>query len=326
MLIAVNYHYIRPEFNDPYPSIFGITPEAFEAQMHVLGGLGEFASSDQIRAACVDSAPLPERAWVITFDDGLREQYEQAWPILQRLGIPAIFYVNTAPLADGRVSLVHKIHLVRSQLAPQDFEANVHAEVRRLGLDPDHIGDAEATAVYKYDTPAAARLKYLLNFVLSYSQLEAIIGVLFRDTVAWDEVGIARSLYMTKEQMAELAAVGCLGSHSHTHLPLGTLPVEAAREDMARSVSCLGEWTGAPPTTMSYPYGSGSACSREIADAAEALGIDFAFTMERAGNGDLRDPLLLGRFACNDVPGGSAPLWGEDIFERAPHRSAGEAG
>ncbi|MFN6204671.1 MAG: hypothetical protein ACK496_19660, partial [Acidobacteriota bacterium] len=46
-------------------------------------------------------------------DDGLREQYEQAWPRLCRLGIPAIFFANTRPIAEKRLLDVHKIQLVR---------------------------------------------------------------------------------------------------------------------------------------------------------------------------------------------------------------------
>ena len=54
---------------------------------------------------------------------------------------------------------------------------------------------------------------------------------------------------------------------------------------------------------------------------AQQLGLSFGFTMERAANPDLRGPMQLARFACNDLPGGSAPLWEPaELFKRAPRR------
>src|SRR5262245_6371803 len=120
-LIAVNYHYIRQSFDDPYPAIHGIEPGQFEEQLRLLSQVGNFVSADDIRSAVRAENGLPDRAFLITFDDGLREQYEWAWPILTKLSIPAIFFINTGPIANRKVSGVHKIHLLRSQMPTRSF-------------------------------------------------------------------------------------------------------------------------------------------------------------------------------------------------------------
>jgi hypothetical protein len=74
MLVAVNFHYVRPTFSGPYPGIHGVTPGALEAQLRVLGALGEFVSGEEIRPAVEDRAALPERALLVTFDDGARDR------------------------------------------------------------------------------------------------------------------------------------------------------------------------------------------------------------------------------------------------------------
>jgi hypothetical protein len=52
---------------------------------------------------------------------------------------------------------------------------------------------------------------------------------------------------------------------------------------------------------------------------AARLGFEFAFTMERAANPDLRKPLFLARFDNNDLPGGKAAAWSvENLYQCLP--------
>ncbi len=52
----------------------------------------------RVLAAAAQGETLPARTVVVTFDDGFSSVYTQAWPVLQRLGIPATVFVNTAYL------------------------------------------------------------------------------------------------------------------------------------------------------------------------------------------------------------------------------------
>ena len=320
MLVAVNYHYIRDSFDSPFPGIHGVTPAQFEAQLRVLARAGEFVSADQIRAAVRGDHALPEHAICVTLDDGLQEQYEHAWPILRRLGIPAIFFINTAPVASGSVLQVHKIHLLRAHIAPADFTRLLQAHAADLGITLDLERECEAALVhYNYDSPEAARLKYLLNFLLDPDERDRLVEVLFAEVFAGQEAAISRGLYMDVGQIRELSRLACIGTHSHEHLPLGLLPTTLAEHQIELSLAHLAEWSGYRPFALSYPYGARDACSSGVGDMAARLGIEFAFTMERAGNRDLRQPLRLARFDCNDLPGGKAAQWQpEDMFDRMP--------
>ena len=109
MLVAANYHYIRNDFTSPYQGIFGITPLQFESQLMRLSKLAKFVSIDDIFDNLAEKKILAGRNILITFDDGLQEQYELALPILDKLGIPAVFYINTHYLESREISPVHKI-------------------------------------------------------------------------------------------------------------------------------------------------------------------------------------------------------------------------
>src|SRR6266513_5653360 len=157
MLIVVVYHYVRAVFGYPFPGIHGVTPFALEAQLRLLGRVGEFVSISQIGDAVSGAASLPERAVLVTFDDGLREQIDHALPILDRLGIPAVFFVTTAPLARHIVNSVHQIHLLRAYTPPAQLRAVLYEETRRQGIAVRVGEPAEASVSYPWDSPETAQ-------------------------------------------------------------------------------------------------------------------------------------------------------------------------
>jgi peptidoglycan/xylan/chitin deacetylase (PgdA/CDA1 family) len=323
MLIAVNFHYIRPSFDYRYPGIHGITPGQLKDQLTLLGKTGVFVSAGQIRDALREGAQLPDKALVVTFDDGLREQYDMAWPILQRLGIPAIFFVNTAPIAHATILSVHKIHLIRAHFDPGQVATVLHQNARRLGVGMDmRIDDTKVLSQYKYDNLETARLKYLLNFLLAPADRDHVIEASFQELFPNCEAEMSRGLYMDIPHIQALANRGCIGTHTHEHLPLGVIPADMAREQIQVASTYFHQWIGETPFVLSYPYGSLEACSLEVGEIAKDSGIEFAFTMERAANVDLQRPLFLSRFSSSDLPGGNASKWSiDELFLSQPASS-----
>jgi peptidoglycan/xylan/chitin deacetylase (PgdA/CDA1 family) len=321
MLIAVNFHYVRPAFHYPHAGIHGITPDRLAEQLALLTRVGEFVTAEQVRVAVRGGRELPIRSIMVTFDDGLNEQYEFAWPVLKRMGIPAIFFVNTAPIENATVSMVHKIHLMRAQVAPRDFLALLELHSRTYGINiAIAIEPRRATSHYKYDTSETAQLKYLLNFILEPKLRDRLIEDCFQSCFSNHENTISRELYMSPPKIAELASHGCIGTHAHEHHPLGLQTPEKICANIRLSVACLNSWTGKRPFALSYPYGSKEACSEVAGEIASHHGIEFGFTMERAGNPTLGIPLFLARFDNNDLPGGKASLLAlEELFDRVPH-------
>jgi peptidoglycan/xylan/chitin deacetylase (PgdA/CDA1 family) len=304
-LVVVNFHYVRPRFDEPYPGIHGITPAQLDAQLCLLGDAGTFVSAAHVRDAACGRRALPDRAVLVTFDDGLREQFENALPVLDRLGVPALFFVNTAPIANRTVSAVHRIHLLRAYVSPRRFAEMLqeHAERRGVSLAAGS-DDGKATAQYRYDTPDVARIKFLLNFQLEPRERDALVADCFAERFSSDERAQSKRLYMDLDQIRTLALRGMLGTHGHEHLPLGMLDPDTLRGCVRDSVNTLRSWTGERPFALSYPYGSLPACSWSAGEIAAKEGIEIAFTMERAGNFGFDRPMHLARFDCNDVPGG----------------------
>ena len=314
MLIAINYHYVRPTFDDPYPGVHGVTPGAMSHQLGVLADIGRFVGSDEVMAALDRGLAFDEPWLLVTFDDGLREQFEVAWPALQALGVPAIFFVNTKPILERTLSQVHKIHLLRARTAQDELSSRLDRAARRAGIVWPKIDPEEARAQYPYDSEADAELKYRLGFGLAANEREDVVARCFDDRFPGREAELADELYMEPGHLRELAESQSLGTHGHEHIALGTVPVRAARELLAESVDHLERITGQRPVGLSYPYGGDGSWSPEVVREAQRLGLRFAFTMDRKVNLDLGQPLTLGRFDCNDLPGGKSPVCSLDAL------------
>ncbi len=83
-----------------------VSREAFEAQMRLLRDNGyRVVSLEQLLAFLEFRGQLPEKAVVITIDDGWRSAYEIAFPILKRYGYPASLFVYTQLIAGGAKTL-----------------------------------------------------------------------------------------------------------------------------------------------------------------------------------------------------------------------------
>ena len=92
------YHYVR----DLTPGMstssrwLSVSPEHFRAQMQeVVDGGYHAITPDELDAALNGKATLPAKPVMITFDDGYRDQYENAFPMLKTLGLRATFFIIT---------------------------------------------------------------------------------------------------------------------------------------------------------------------------------------------------------------------------------------
>ncbi|MCB9252180.1 MAG: polysaccharide deacetylase family protein [Flavobacteriales bacterium] len=309
MILAVNYHYIRKDFNNPYPAIFGVKPTEFRNQLEILSRFGSFISQEELRIRIRNNEkPSSNKIeFLITFDDGLKEQYDEGLPILNEMGIPAVFYVNTINFENHEFSLVHQIHLLRSQIPSAKLYSDLSGSYNIFLSETEKT---EAANHYRYDDAETAELKYLLNFKLSLSQQEEIIQQQF--PLYFDQPEqIHHNLYMSKSQLKTLADSGYLGTHSHKHIPLGLYSVEEIRKQILDSKNYLESLCNTEIYSIGYPYGSKEACTDVVSDVAAETGLEFGFTTERAGIFNFNKPFLLPRFNCNDLPGGKSNTYSD---------------
>ena len=124
----------------PFLDRFGvppIPPAALAAELGFLRRSG--ARFLDLRRS--EGGPLPlgsEFAVIVSFDDGLRCNYEEGMDVLQALGIPAVFFQSTGMLAGGELVWEHALYWYAAHptLAPRLEEL----ARRRLDLPADLRG------------------------------------------------------------------------------------------------------------------------------------------------------------------------------------------
>ena len=99
------YHYISelPPDADKIRRGLTVTPATFEAHLKYLKEAGyETISLHQLMLHLTRGEPLPPKPIILTFDDGYRDVYENAFPLLTRYGFKGTFFLITNFIDEGR--------------------------------------------------------------------------------------------------------------------------------------------------------------------------------------------------------------------------------
>jgi peptidoglycan/xylan/chitin deacetylase (PgdA/CDA1 family) len=89
--VILTYHSIS-EGHSPLK----VSPSLFTEQMEWIKANARVVPLGEIVAALAGRRPLPERAVALTFDDGFRDFYSAAAPVLRRLRLPATVFLPSA--------------------------------------------------------------------------------------------------------------------------------------------------------------------------------------------------------------------------------------
>jgi len=100
-LLVVMYHGVTTCRHDP-PVWTQLPVETFRRQLRFLKRHYRSVTLSHLIGAIRGDRELPERAALVTFDDGLKNNFEVAFPILRDLGIPAAIFLTVGAIGTGR--------------------------------------------------------------------------------------------------------------------------------------------------------------------------------------------------------------------------------
>ncbi|MGH9970442.1 MAG: carbamoyltransferase C-terminal domain-containing protein [Pyrinomonadaceae bacterium] len=300
--VIINYHYCQPANNGGFKGIKGIRPEDLDQQLRILKRNFSFATVGQLLDPQSD---LPETVAVLTFDDGLKDVVKHALPVLERWEAPATVFCCSAPLTEGRLLDVHKIHLLQGELGlsafQREFELVLASHKESYELEsPESLGIRN---LYRYDDEATRSFKMLLNYQLPYSLLSALLTELL-EKVFGAESDVAQRLYLSPEEIRDCQKAGLeIGVHSHQHYILSRLSRAEQREELATAASYFKGNFGVERLHLAYPYGGSGTWNRSTMELLEELGFASGLTMDRqiVKPRDLRGKWEIPRFDTRDL-------------------------
>lgn len=134
------YHYIShpPANADIYRRDLSVGPERFESHLKYLQGAGyRTVTLDDLLYALTQGRALPEKAVILTFDDGYEDNYTNAFPLLQRYGMVGHFFIISDFVNQGRPGYMSWSQIEEMAAAGQRFGSHSrdHPDLKGKPLD-----------------------------------------------------------------------------------------------------------------------------------------------------------------------------------------------
>jgi hypothetical protein len=222
----------------------------------------------------------------VTFDDGYRDTYTQAVPILRQYGIPATVFLAVGAIESGQAPWYDKIFLALKAYPGEELKVHLDQPRRFLLMAPGaRLHAASQIMLWLRKQPTAKRREFC-------AELEARIALPQHEL---------SGRMMTWEQVREMQEAGIsFGAHTLTHPPVSRLTEDEVGPELLHSKQILEQRLGRPAPDFAYPFGQPADCGN-TADWLKRCGYRSAVTtvpgLNRAGS----DLYSLRRFYMEEV-------------------------
>ncbi len=271
-----------------------VSEKNFAGQLEYLARNFAIVPLERAVAMLRGGAPIPNNTIAITFDDGFRDNYEVAFPLLKRYGAPAAIFVPTQPLSE-RISLwPYRLRFLLKETQLRELRLNWPGASLRPGAFDLASGRKRRRAVEALETalmpaPPAERDRLLAD-------LAHRLG-LKADSDPADEIPA-----LTAGHLKSMAAAGVeIGSHTVTHSALSSLGRDDAAAELTASKKTLESILDRRVKFLAYPFGRPEHFNRGVEALAQAAGYEAALTTVRGINRD-GDVYALKRLNVYDDP------------------------
>jgi peptidoglycan/xylan/chitin deacetylase (PgdA/CDA1 family) len=255
------YHRVCPK-KDEW-SLEPLSPESFETQMKYLVQNYEILSLDKLVQITKSGKLLPEKAVVVTLDDGYKDNYLYAYPVFRKYNIPATIFLTTGYIGGSELFWWDKVaYIIENSTSIKKLDLKDLGSYS-LQSEPDrtHVKTIICEKLTKLpDNKKNSVIKNLLNTC----QVE-----IPRD--------LGKKLVLSWEEVKEMDNAGVtFGAHSVNHPILINMPLEQSKNEIVQSKRDIEEKLGKEVTAFSYPNGNFNA---EIVELVRKSGFTCAVSV-----------------------------------------------
>lgn len=225
---------------------------------------------------------LPSGLAAITIDDGFRDAYEVAFPLLRQYNAPATVFAVTDFLDRKTWMRTDKIRFIISRSSLEKLETTVNGSTLRLELNgPGSRLDA------------AALVNEMLKKLPEKEKEEALARIASNLNVRVPELPPDEYAALTWDQAREMDSNGVeIASHTLTHPILTNVDDERLYRELHESRARVESMLGHEVKSFCYPNGN---YSERVIREVERAGYDCAVTTRNGLNGRHNNVLLLQR-------------------------------
>ncbi len=292
------YHRVLPAGADTFSAdSICVRPETFARQMAFLRRHFRILSIGELAESLEAGRELPPRSCVVTFDDGWRDNFEHALPILREQQVPAVVFVATDYIGGQDCFWQERLSRLMYLATRGGHESRALVE-RTLGVAD--LGARAAADQRRIIREAVDTLK-----ARPQSEIAAIEERV-RASLGEDAVNLGDDQFMNWDQVAALTRGTRVdvGSHGCSHTPLTKLAEEQAAHELGEAGRRIALAVGSPAQSIGYPNGN---YDEAVIRLTRAAGYRLGFTTDKGYLGDVRDPLKLPRINVHEGATGTMP-------------------
>jgi peptidoglycan/xylan/chitin deacetylase (PgdA/CDA1 family) len=255
--VVLLYHRIDRPHRDRWGLC--VSPENFAGHLRCLRRSFKPVRLAEI-AAMIADGNVKQNSVAITFDDGYRDNLTAAIPMLEKMRLPATFFICGDAASEGESFWWEKLE----------------ASLQLMELD-----DAGAERLHR-------RL-----MVADVGERHSILaGLPAREDVLSERLSHEDLKVLARHPLADI------GAHGSSHRKLNDLQIDDLRREVMENVRMLADLTGTSVRSFAYPFG-GSATS-ELTDIVREAGIETACTVDPIAITAGCNPLLIPRLEVRD--------------------------
>jgi peptidoglycan/xylan/chitin deacetylase (PgdA/CDA1 family) len=262
-VIILLYHRVSPD-QDNWFLAEPFSPQSFEEQVEYFSRTYELLSLDKLAYYIQQGKTLPKKALVITLDDGYKDNYLYAYPILKKHHAPATIFLATGHIGTERLFWYNKVKYV--------FQATplVKADVDDFGK----LRLQSSSERLEAGLVVLERLKRMPEMKRN-SLVEKLADAL-RVNIPED---LGKSAILSWDEVREMSNDGiAFGAHTVSHPILTNVPLEEAKWEIVQSKKDIEERLEQPVTAFAYPSGGHRDFNNQVANFVKESGFLCAVT------------------------------------------------
>lgn len=299
--VILMYHRIIPPREAPaglQPGMY-VEPKTFEMHIQYLKeyfqvvSLMEKFSHNQV----MGKTQSPRPVCILTFDDGWRDFYEFAYPVLKRNHVPATVFLPTRYVGTNDVFWTDQLAFLLKNTIP----------ITRNGKPSNTLLEMIVGTKGTHEKKLETAINMLKN--LEDGEIEEILAKL-KERVS--NVSIPKKrVFLNWEEVREMRGSGLIsfGSHTHNHRILVHIEEEEVREEITLSRKILIRQGAVDHSFIPFCYPNGNSNQRIISMVREA-GYHAAVSTVRGWNHAGDSPFELKRVAVHQDMTASRGMFG----------------
>lgn len=269
-LLVLNYHQIADRPEDLIdPRLWSATQAQLDEDVRFLKSCVEIVGPEAL-----DAGPTRQAQVMLTFDDGYRDHFELALPVLRAHDVPGIFFVTSGFIDEPRLPWWGELY---------GMLARTERPSLRLGSRPGLPDGLDVSLADPADALERVRPAYE---AADPRHKEAFLEELAAELQVTRPRDGRPEVWMTWDMVRAMDEAGMtIGGHTATHPRLSDLDAAGQARDITDGLDRLQAEIGRRPTVFSYPYGGRDTFDERTVAALRQDGVRFAFSYYGGCNG-----------------------------------------